>query len=529
MILIIDNFDSFTYNIAQCLEKAGHQIMVKRNNEITLNEIETLSPSHLIISPGPGKPSQAGISLEVVKHFQGKIPILGVCLGHQCIAQSLGGKIASAKKLYHGKVSSIKHDGNSLYTNLPNPLIQTRYHSLVVDKKSMPDDLFITAVSEDGEIMGIRHKEYILEGVQFHPESIASEHGETLLNNFITPPKPLEAIKNKLKKLHQKKDLTQSEAEYLMSLIAEGVVSPSMTAALLTALSMKGERVDEIAGFAKVMRQKATFIQAPKGKLVVDTCGTGGDKSGTFNISTITAIVVAGAGVHVAKHGNRSITSNCGSADLFEELGVNLDVPVGTMERALKEARLAFLFAGKLHEAMKHVIHVRKELAIPTIFNILGPLTNPANAKYQVMGVFDKRLTKIIVQVMKQIGIERGLVVHGSDGLDEITLTGKTYVAELRGGEITHYTLSPSDVGLKNCTSQDLLGGNPQTNARICQAILNGEKGPRTDIVLLNAGAVLYTCGRTNDIKEGIQLANTSITSGAAKRSLEKLISISNY
>ena len=528
MILIIDNFDSFTYNIAQCLEKAGDKVIVKRNNEISLSEIETLKPTHIIISPGPGKPDQAGISLEVVRCFQGKIPILGVCLGHQCIAQSLGGKIIQAKKLYHGKVSNIKHDGNSLYTNLPNPLIQTRYHSLVVEEKSLPPELLITAVSEDGEIMGLRHQKHDLEGVQFHPESVASEEGEKLLGNFIHPAKPLGIVQDKLKKLQQKKDLTQSEAEDLMSLMAQGSLSPSITAALLTALSMKGEKANEIAGFAKVMRKKSTFIATPPNALVVDTCGTGGDKSGTFNISTITAMVVSGAGVHVAKHGNRSITSNCGSADLFEELGVNLEVSIKTIERALKETGLAFLFAQKLHETMKHVTSVRKELGIPTIFNILGPLTNPARAEYQVMGVFDKRLTETLARVMKQIGIKRGLVVHGSDGLDEITLTGETFISELRHGKIFSYTLSPNDLGFKICTSKDLLGGDPKTNAAICLAILAGEPGPRTDVVLLNAGAVLYACGKAGDIKEGIALARASISSGSAKNRLEKLIQITH-
>ena len=532
MILVIDNFDSFTYNLVQYFEKLNYSTIVKRNNAVTIKEIEKMNPKYIVLSPGPGSPKDAGVSVEVVNAFKGKIPILGVCLGHQSIGAAFGGKIIHSKKIIHGKTSNVEHDKKGVFSGLPSPLVQTRYHSLIIEEKSLPDEFEISAKSEDGEIMGIRHKKYAIEGVQFHPESIASEKGFDLLNNFLSQKnQTVETAFNvrvPLASLMQKKSLSFQESQNIMEAISNGEVSPVLTSSLLTALQVKGETPDEIAGFAKVMQNKAITIRAPKDKPIVDTCGTGGDHSGTFNISTLSGLVVAAAGACVAKHGNRSITSKCGSADLLESLGVNLEVPKEKMEKALSEIGFAFLFAQKLHPSMKNVIGVRKELKLRTVFNILGPLANPAKANYQVMGVFEPNLTETCAKVLQKLETKRALVVHGSDGLDEITLTGPTRVTELNQGTIKTYELYPEDLGLTICRTEDLQGGDIETNKLISLDILNGKKDAKSDIVALNAGAALYACEIAPDLKSGVNMAQKAIDSKKALEVLNQLIDITH-
>ncbi|HMB00675.1 MAG TPA: anthranilate phosphoribosyltransferase, partial [Spirochaetota bacterium] len=476
-----------------------------------------------IISPGPGRPDEAGISIDVVKHFQKKIPILGICLGHQAIARAAGASIVKANLIYHGKTSSIMHDGKGVFSMLPAPLKATRYHSLVIDKATLPESFIVTAYSEDREIMAIRHKRYKVEGVQFHPESVASQKGKQLLLNFLQEPAMENIIKPSLQKLHAGKNLTALETEQIMNLMSEGKVTPVMSAAILTALNIKKETVEEITGFARIMREKATLIKKPKNKKVIDTCGTGGDNSGTFNISTIAAFTAAGAGAAVAKHGNRSITSQCGSADLLKKMGVSLELSPQQLSRALAEIGIAFLFAPRLHTSMKHIMPTRKELGIRTVFNILGPLTNPARADFQLLGVFEADLTDKMAAVLGELGIKRGMVVHGNDKLDEITLTGRTRIAELADGWIKSYEFDPAAYGFNYCRREDLLGGNIVKNTEIALSVLNGEKGPQRDIVIINAAAAIMTAELAVDFKDAVKLAADSLDSGKAMKKLDML------
>jgi anthranilate phosphoribosyltransferase len=322
-------------------------------------------------------------------------------------------------------------------------------------------------------------------------------------------------------------DLTEDEMVSSMTEIMEGEVTDSHLAAFLTALHMKGETVAEIVGAARVMRAKAEKLNI-KSTPLVDTCGTGGDGADTFNISTASALVTAGAGVNVAKHGNRAVSSRSGSADVLKCLGVNLDANLATVQRCVDEAGLGFLFAPLMHKAMKHAGGVRKELGFRTIFNLLGPLTNPANAQAQVLGVFDVKWVQPLAEVLRDLGCSRALVVHGSDGLDEITLTGVSQVAELKIGEVTSYSLDPGELGFEYCASDDLKGGTPEENAAIIQEILNGEKGPRRDIVVLNSAAAIYVAGKADSLDLGVQLAVNSIESGKARDKLEDLCRITN-
>ena len=308
-----------------------------------------------------------------------------------------------------------------------------------------------------------------------------------------------------------------------MRVLMGGEASPSLVGAILTALAMKGETVEEIAGMAETMRALATSIPATARPLV-DTCGTGGDHSGTFNISTTAAFVTAGAGVHVAKHGNRSASSLCGSADVLEALGVNLDLSPERVAECIDQIGIGFLFARNLHTAMKHVGPIRAELKLRTVFNILGPLTNPAGADGQVMGVFDRNLIAPLAEVLLQLGSRHVFIVAGSDGLDELTLTGPSFVAEGCAGTVKCYEVTPEAFGLARADAASLKGGDASENAAILRAVLSGEAGPRRDIVLLNAAPALVAGGKADSLDEGIRVAQASIDSGAALNKLEELI-----
>lgn len=329
-----------------------------------------------------------------------------------------------------------------------------------------------------------------------------------------------------IEKVINHKDLTENEMINVMNTIMEGKATPSQIGGFLMALRMKGESVEEITGATKVMRDKSIKIET-NNRYTVDTCGTGGDKSNTFNVSTTAAFVAAAASVTIVKHGNRSVSSKCGSADVLERLGVNISLSPIDVKRCIDELQIGFIFAPNFHKAMKYVIDYRVELGTRTIFNVLGPLTNPTNPKGQVIGVFDKNLTSTMIKVLKELGLERGMVVHGMDGLDEITITRETKVSELRDGEIKEYYLNPNDYGLSLGNLEEIRGGNPDENANILLDILKGERGPKRDMVLLNSGAAMYVGNVVNSLGEGIEKAKEIIDKGFALDKLNKLIELS--
>ena len=320
--------------------------------------------------------------------------------------------------------------------------------------------------------------------------------------------------------------LTQEEAAEAFDLVMSGAATPAQIGALVMGLRVRGETVDEIAGAARAMRAKVLTVRAPEG--AIDTCGTGGDGKGTFNISTCAAFVVAGAGVPVAKHGNRAISSRSGSADVLKELGVNIEASPETISRCIAECGLGFMFAPAHHAAMRHVAQVRSELGTRTIFNLLGPLANPAGAKYQVIGVFGKEWVEPIAQVLALLGTIRAWVVHGSDGLDELTTTGISDVAVVDAGKVSTFRISPRNAGLPDARPEDLTGGNAVENAAHIRAVLGGLKGPLRDIVLLNAAAALLVAGKASTLREGVALASESIDSGKALAVLEALVPLSH-
>ncbi len=324
-------------------------------------------------------------------------------------------------------------------------------------------------------------------------------------------------------KLVRHEDLTADEAASAMREVMEGRAAPGALAGLLAALVMKGERPEEIAGLARTMREHAVALTTPPGD-VFDTCGTGGDRSGTFNVSSAAAVVVAACGVKVAKHGNRSVSSRCGSADVFEQLGVNIMATPLVVEQTLRDANIAFFFAPTFHPSMRHAAPIRREMGIRTTFNLLGPLTNPAGATRQIVGVPRPELTQVLARALMLLGAKRAWVVHGAGGIDEISTTGHTKVSECRDGAVHTFFIHPVQFGLAKASPADLQGGDAGENAGIITQVFEGRKSPARDIVLLNAGAALLVAGRVSSVSEGVARAAAAIDSGAARKTLDRMV-----
>lgn len=330
-----------------------------------------------------------------------------------------------------------------------------------------------------------------------------------------------------IKKIAEGENLSENEAYEVIDEIMKGEAKAASVGGFLIGLRLKGETVEEISGAAKAMRDNASVVNLVS-EYAIDTCGTGGDGGKTFNISTAAAIIAAAGGVKIAKHGNRAVSSKSGSADVLQELGVNIDLEPEKAKRLIDENGLAFLFAQRYHSAMKNVGPIRKELGVRTIFNILGPLTNPAFVKGQVLGVYDKSLTNVVAKVLSRLGSERALVINGGDGLDEITITDVTYVSELRAGEVRDYVIEPEQFGFSKASLEDIGGASAKENAEIILNIFKGEKGPKRDIVILNSAAALYVGKAADSFEEGIELAKEIIDSGKALTKIEELIDCSN-
>ena len=594
MILLIDNYDSFSYNVYQLTASVCPDVKVIRNDAMTVEEIEALSPSHIILSPGPGRPENAGICEETIRRLAGKIPILGICLGHQAICEVFGAKVTYAKELMHGKQSVAELDTDScLFRGMENKMTVARYHSLAAEAESIPETLKITARTPDGEVMAVEHREFPVYGVQFHPESVLTPEGRKIMENFLrgcgegldkagqddegqnraeqnkaerdnegqnragqnkaeqdreeqngvkksgetdgqakTPGREQKeeksmVIAEAVKKLVKREDIGYEMAKQVMNEIMSGQASDVLKSAYLTAFSMKGETIEEITGSAEEMRNHALKVNHERD--VLEIVGTGGDGSNSFNISTTAALIIAAAGVPVAKHGNRAASSKSGAADCLEALGVNISLEPEAAEKLLNEADICFLFAQKYHTAMKYVGPIRKELGIRTVFNILGPLTNPAKPAIQVMGVYEEALLEPMARVLYQLGVKKGMVVYGMEKLDEISICGPTKICCFKGGEYRMDEITPEAVGLKRGNAGDLLGGTPAENAAITRAILEGkEKGAKRDAAVINAAAALFVAGRAESLKKAVGLAEEVIDSGKALAKLEQFVTLSN-
>lgn len=532
MILVIDNYDSFTYNLVQGLGALGADVKVVRNDRIDVPGIEALKPEAILFSPGPGNPDSAGVTLEAIGALAGRMPLFGVCLGHQSIAQAFGGRIVRAKRLMHGKTSRIRHDGKGLFAGLDQGFEAMRYHSLAVERSTLPDCLEITAESEDGEIMGLRHKTLPIESVQYHPESIGTPQGMRQLANLVSlatgrhirksaTPSVRKAI---LAHALEGAAPDEEESESFFASVMSGEVGEPELAAFLTALARIPVSAGTLTGAAKAMREAGVKINL-EGLDPVDIVGTGGDGAGTFNVSTTAAFIAAGAGVTIAKHGNIASTSACGSADVLQALGCNLMADTAKVERCVRETGIGFLFARTLHPAMRFAAPVRRTLGFRTLFNLLGPLTNPAGAKRQVIGVPDENIAMVFAETFRRLGSTRSMIVSGEGGVDEISPGGFTFVASLAGGAVKSELLDAGALLGRRYSLGDIRGGDAETNARILKGVLDGSvQGGYRAAALENAAAAILVGGKAETYPEALQLAAESIDSGRATGKLKAMI-----
>ncbi len=537
MILVIDNYDSFVYNVVQYIGEIRDDIEVYRNDKITINKVKELNPDAIIISPGPKRPEDANISIDIVKNFYDKIPILGICLGHQVIGYVFNGEIKNAGQIVHGKKSDIHHTEDILFTDVPETFQGGRYHSLIISKENFPHDkLEIIAESDDNEIMAIKVKNYPVYGLQFHPESILTDTGKTIIRNFFNHiVKPVTGnIKKSLNLLLKKQDLTEDESYKIFKSIMNGDISSEQLSAFLMGLSLKSESIEEISGAIRAIREKMVKLEIPEINNLIDTCGTGGDNLHTFNISTAAAFVAAGAGVYVAKHGNKSVSSKSGSADVLTALGVKIDVDKEIVKKSVQEAHIGFMFAPLYHPAFKNVAGVRKALGIKTIFNMLGPLVNPAMVKRQVLGIFSNKLTEKFANILNNIGTKKALVFSSEENMDEISPVSNTVISYLNKGEIRTFTFNPENFGMKIGKLNDLKVETVEESKAIITKIINNDCENKTilNAVILNAAASIFVAENFDDFDKFFQYciekAIDSIENFKALESLNKMIAITN-
>ncbi|MDR2573548.1 MAG: anthranilate phosphoribosyltransferase [Desulfovibrio sp.] len=499
MFLIIDNYDSFTYNLAQAFHTLGKEPLVLRNDDpVLLTYAKDPDLSMVCISPGPSHPANAGLCLDFLRRLSPHVPVLGVCLGHQVLGLFAGAKVDVAPRIMHGKQSEIVHDGTGLFTGLPNPMTVGRYHSLVVyadeERPNLP--FSVTARGPEGEIMALRYNDRPWVGVQFHPESVLTPDGLHLLDNF---PQAVRAASDDaadlsaiLERLAKKEDLTAEMAATAFASLMDGGMTDAQAGSFLMGLRMKGESALELAHATRAALSRAIRVEGIAGPSI-DVVGTGGDKRYSFNCSTATSLILAGMGYKVVKHGNRAVSSKCGSADALEALGIPLDIDAPSVVKMVEQRNFAFLFAPHFHPTFKNIGALRKELGIRTLFNILGPMINPARPSHLLMGVAKPELVPLITQTLAQSPLYRAAVVCGAGDYDEVTPLGPASVTILHNGTAKALDLDPADYGINPCTPDDLAVKSKEEAVAVLKEILKGN-GPQSmrEMVMLNVGLALY-------------------------------------
>ncbi|MCR4941997.1 MAG: anthranilate phosphoribosyltransferase [Campylobacter sp.] len=530
MILLIDNYDSFVFNVKQYLsEFSSEEILCVRNDKITLDEIKKLAPSRIILSPGPKHPKDSGICLEILRGGL-NIPILGICLGHQAIGLVNGAAIKCLDEPVHGKTSRIKVlSSNKLFAELPSEFEVMRYHSLYVDE--VGENLEVLAKSEDGVIQAIKVKDKEIYGIQFHPESYFSQYGKKILQNFCKIAKVevktqanIQNLAEYLIKLQKGFPLDTSDYEVICRAINLKEYDLVQLGALLVLISEKSLYPASVAALvSNILRYSQTYKDAHE---MFDIVGTGGDRLKTINVSTTTAFILASLGVRVGKHGNKAITSKSGSSDVLSSLGIKLLPTIEENRARLERLGLSFFHAPFFHKITAEVKEVRDRLKIGSVFNMLGPLLNPnQNLTHQMVGNYLEEVNELMAQTLLHLGRKHAIVVHGMDGMDEISLCDETLIHELKDGKIIEYRITPEQFGFERAFHADVAGGSGEENARDLKATLRGElRGPKFDIVLLNAMFALYTADKANSPMEAKKIILDAIASGKTWAYFEKFM-----
>jgi anthranilate synthase/phosphoribosyltransferase len=522
-VLVIDNHDSLAWNLAQRLSELGAETVVRRNDEIDLAGVRALGPDAIVIAPGAGTPEQAGICVELVRELGADIPILGVALGHLCVAAAYGARIMRAPHLMIGRTAPVIHDGKTIYAGIPSPCEAMRYHALAVDPDSLPESLAMSARTADGEVMGLRHRRYLVEGVQFDPGSLMTRHGRDLLANFLARSGVVTSLREAFFAVVDGQRLEAEQAERAIGEILDDQAPESLAAGFIVALKLRGETAAELTGGVRAMLKRARQVDLNDGK-VLDTAGTGGDNAGTFNISTGAALVAAAAGVAVAKHGNRAFSGRSGAADALERFGVKIDCGPEGLRHCLRAAGICFIFAPAYHPVLARLGGLRRALAIRTLFNLMAPLANPARPRYQLLGVAEEWLIRPMAETLKALELEHAMVVHGLDGLDELSLCAPTRIAEVRrGAEIKEYEIEPSMFGLPLASPAALTVSGAEQAAEMLRDALAGRPGAAQDVLALNAGAAIYVSGGAASLGDGVERAREVLAAGRALATVEKL------
>lgn len=606
MFLLIDNYDSFTYNLVQAFFQLGRDPVTIKNDDPALPGLaEDPSLAMVCISPGPGRPEQAGLCLEFLRRLPPAVPVLGVCLGHQILGHFAGARCEVADEIMHGKQSAVRHDGAGLFHGLANPMTVGRYHSLLVRAGEAPAGLTVAARTEKGEVMALRYADRPWTGVQFHPESVLTPDGQRLLENFpsaltpdnrrlpetapsvplpgqrgLTRPAPAGRFSGKAKTnsltapaalshtpaspasisgapphtpihgpascarapatpahmpdimelLAKGRDLTADQAAAAFTRLMEGELPPSQAGALLLGLRAKGETSEEVNQAVSAVLAKAVSVPPVPGP-TIDIVGTGGDNKSSFNCSTAASLCLAGMGHKVLKHGNRSVSSRCGSADVLERLGITLDTPPEEVPRVLEEQGFVFLFAPRYHPAFCHVMSVRRELGVRTLFNILGPLVNPARPTHHLLGVADPAQLRLVAETLARSGRGAGIVLHGAGGYDEATTLGESSLMFVQDNTVRPARLDPAEYGFSPCKERELAVKDPEEAAGVLRLLLQG-RGPKAmrDMLALNLGLALYLLRpepERPDAERGYDRtrmasamaeAKTAVTRGAGRR-----------
>jgi len=515
MFLFIDNYDSFSFNLVQAFMQLGRTPIVVKNDDPALCELAVRQDLSMVcISPGPGHPRSAGMCLDFLRTLPLHVPVLGICLGHQILGHFAGARVEVGPRIMHGRQSEIIHDGVGLFSGLPRAMLVGRYHSLLVRAEDVPAKITVTArcVTADGseEVMALNFTDRPWAGVQFHPESVLTPDGMRLLANFpsglINPlamtgavasikrrsPLRMAAI---IETLAQRKNLRAEESSEAFARLMDGELSASQAGALLLGLRAKGETPEEVHEAVGAILARAVPVPPVTGS-AIDIVGTGGDGKNSFNCSTATALCLAGMEHKVLKHGNRSVSSSCGSADVLERLGVPIDIPPEEVPQVLERESFVFLFAPRYHPSFRHVMPVRRELGVRTLFNILGPLVNPARPTHHFFGVPDPEQIPLLAATLARSGSVMGVVVSGAGGYDELTPLGEATLMFVENGKIRPGRLIPAEYGFVPCAEEELAVDGPEQATEVLRLLLQGRGSkPMRDMLALNLGMALYILG----------------------------------